>query len=214
MMRTKRDQTQSTINNKIENWLMGSQTADGRNPDSFGAIVAYDGTLHGVDPTAVSWGAKWQPVKTYKTGTTAFALSTEFRAGMRKFGRALKLYDPRMRLLIAGEDVYDAAQSWAEGKLQVRLDEIKSSSGWGDLEMFDCQRQDLDLQRPARRQGVLGNQPLQDQDPRALADQHEVHALGKPAEQSRCQEAHAAAHHERLHARSARERVHHLYLTG
>jgi len=137
LMKVMRDQTEGTVNNLLENILMGTQVADGRTPDSFGAVVAYDGALHSVDPTAVSWGDLWQPVKTYKTGTTPFALATEFRTGMRKFVRALKLFDTRMRLFIAGEDVYDAAQAWAEDKLRVTFGDIKSSKGWGDSEMFD-----------------------------------------------------------------------------
>jgi hypothetical protein len=81
---------------------------------------------------------------TYKTGTTPYALSTEFRLGVRKFVRELTRYDRRAEiLLVAGEDVYDAFQAWAEGKVEMSLKEIFRSQGWGDANTFQSRGQTI-----------------------------------------------------------------------
>ena len=135
---TKRDQLETSLNNVIAGHLMLSTTADGRAPDTLGAVVTQGVSLHGIDP-ATAGNDWWQPVRTYKTGTTAFALATEFRQGLRKFYRQLSLYDRAPQLLtIAGEDVYDAYQAWAEGKLQLQgIGSLKGSESWGDANTFE-----------------------------------------------------------------------------
>lgn len=136
LVRVKREQLETGLNNEVANHLMTSTVADGRKPDSLGAVVTQDVALHGIDPTVTGqdW---WQPVRTYKTGTTAFALATEFRLGVRKFHRALTLYDRSPKLLyVAGEDVYDEFQEWAEGKVEMNIRDLQDSRNWGDGNTF------------------------------------------------------------------------------
>lgn len=132
----KREQLETDLNNAIATHLMSSNAANGAYPDSLGAIVTYDAALHGITPTTAGYEF-WNPVKTYKTGTTAFALATEFRAGVRKFVRALSLYNRKPNiLLICGEDVYDEFQAWAEGKVEMTIKELFKSENWGDANTF------------------------------------------------------------------------------
>jgi len=131
---------QESMTNYVATDLMGSQAADGRKFDGLGRIVTQDVSLHGIDPTDATkpWAASyWNPVRTYKTGTTAFALSTEFETGRRKFFRELRRWKKNGRLLlICGADVFDAFQAWAEDKIRMTYTEVKNSDKWGDAEMI------------------------------------------------------------------------------
>jgi len=137
----KKEQLETEMNNTISAHLMSTSVADGRQPDSLGAIVTQSNTVHGIN---ASTSAFWQPVRSYKTGTTAFALATEFREGVRKFVRTLTRYDRAAEiLLICGEDVYDAFQAWSESKVEMSLKEIFKSQGWGDANTFQSRGQTI-----------------------------------------------------------------------
>jgi hypothetical protein len=72
---------------------------------------------------------------TYKTGTTPFALATEFREGVRKHVRDVRRFKKNGKLLfICGESVFDAFQDWAEEKVRMTYSEIEKSEKWGDAD--------------------------------------------------------------------------------
>lgn len=135
LVETKTTQLQESMTNFVAENLIGTQTADGRQFTGIGNIMAHDTASGGVDPTAVGkdW---WNPQLIYKTGTTKYALATEMRKGLRHLFRKCQRYGTAPDVLYCGEDVFDAMQDWAEGKLQIRVEELKQSRNWGDFNMF------------------------------------------------------------------------------
>ncbi|MGD9895142.1 MAG: phage major capsid protein [Dehalococcoidia bacterium] len=144
----KQQQAYADLYEDFANTLVGTQDADGRKPLGLGRLMDPTAAVAGLAPAD---DATWKPERIYKTGTTDYTLSTEFRDGMRKLyrvaavsagGRVLgKDTDGRKRmpkkLLMCGEDLYNEHQKWAENVLRLSMEEIKGTSGWGDYEMFD-----------------------------------------------------------------------------
>lgn len=135
LVETKQDQLQTTMTNHFSKRIKGAQEADGRMAMGLGRIVTYDATCGGINPTTPGFGY-WNPQRMLKPAGTQYALATEFREGLRRLQRLCSYQGEVPTVAICGEDVYDAAQAWAEGKLQMTLKDIKESSGWGDHEMF------------------------------------------------------------------------------
>lgn len=145
----KSDQLLADINEEFATVIIGNQDADGRKPMGLGRVMTYNATCGNIDPTATGFDF-WNPQRGLKVGGGSYALATELREGMRRLRRLCTTSgggkvlgkDPHQTqgiapdVLICGEDLYDAMQSWAEGKLRMTLSEIKDSSGWGDYEMF------------------------------------------------------------------------------
>lgn len=146
LVEEKGNQVYRDVNEEAAATIIGVQDADGRKPLGLGRIMDESLACGNIDPAS---DATWKAPRIYKTGTTNFTLSTEFRLGMRKLYRTMNvngagqaLRDKGQRktgnfLLLCGEDVFDEHQKWAESVLQARMDEIKDSSGWGSAEMFD-----------------------------------------------------------------------------
>lgn len=136
LVQTKQEQLIDSLSKAFrDDVLVGDQDADGKKPTGLGRIVTQSVTAGGVAHDAVP---HWQPVRTYKTGTTAYALASEYRAGMRKHQRTLWENGNGVHAdcHMMGEDVYAATQDWAEGKLQLRLEDLKKDQGLGSHEMF------------------------------------------------------------------------------
>lgn len=137
LVETKKEQLTSSMTNHFSTRIKGTQEADGRMAMGLGRIVTYGATCGGIDPTTPGFGY-WNPQRMLKAAGTQYALATEMREGIRKLSRLCTYQGEKPDFFRCGEDVYDAAQAWAEGKLQMRMDEIKDSSGWGDFEMFSA----------------------------------------------------------------------------
>lgn len=135
LVETKADQLQVSMANHFGTRLMGTQVADGRVFTGLGNIMAYNVACGGIDPTVAGF-AYWNPQRMLKAGGGSYSLATEFREGSRRLGRLCSYRGEVPHVVVCGEDVYDAAQAYAEGKLQLRLDELKDSLGWGNFEMF------------------------------------------------------------------------------
>ena len=135
LVETKSDQLKASMTNHFGTLIMGSQDADGRKMTGLGRIMTYDASCGGIDPTAAGY-SYWNPQRGLKSGGGSYALATELRAGNRRLTRLCTYQGEVPRVYIAGEDVYDAMQSWAEDKLQMTIKDIKDSDGWGDFEMF------------------------------------------------------------------------------
>jgi hypothetical protein len=127
---TKSEQLSMSMVNHFGTVLIGTQDADGRNFMGLGRVVAEDQVCGGIDPTDAGFGY-WQP-----QNPGSYALATEMRAGFRKLDRMCTYRRDSPDAYICGEDVYDSMQDWAEGKLQLRLEDLKSQRGWGDFNMF------------------------------------------------------------------------------
>lgn len=130
------EQLQTSLNNEFGDAIMGTQDADGRKIMGLGRIMTVDASCGGIDPTTQGY-SYWNPTVTYKTGSTKFALATEFlnglRKGMRDGTKAANGVSPDV--WIAGEDVYDSLQAHYMDKLQITLSELMSGD-WDDFEMF------------------------------------------------------------------------------
>lgn len=135
LVETKTEQLQTSMTNHFSERIKGDQDADGRSFMGLGRIMTVDAVCGGIDPTAAGY-AYWNPQQGLKAGGGQFALATELRAGMRRLTRLCTQRNDAPDVMIAGEDVYDAMQAWAEDKLRLSLSELKESSGWGDFEMF------------------------------------------------------------------------------
>lgn len=149
LVEAKKDQLIVTLNSDFASALLGTQDADGEQPLGIGRIMDPTLAIGGIDPT-LAGNEYWVPNNTEKTPGVPFALATEHRDGMRKMYRETSLSAGGKKLgdnnhtglgnkpdvILCGEDLYDAQQSWAEGKLRIGLDELKDSNGWGDYEMF------------------------------------------------------------------------------
>lgn len=152
LVQAKAKQLIRDLREEFANTIVGTQDADGRKLMGLGRIMDETLTCGGIDPAV---DTTWKPARIYKTGTTAFALATEFRDGIRKMYRYQSIYGGGVNLsqsggkdgksrgnkkrcvLLAGEDLYNEHQKWSETILRLSMDEIKGSSGWGDYEMFD-----------------------------------------------------------------------------
>jgi hypothetical protein len=134
--------------------FIGTQDADGRKPLGLGRIMDPTLACCGIDPATAGFEF-WKPQLIYKTGTTKFALATEFRPGQRKRDRVVrvsgagrilgaKLKDKTVPIKnssgyveVCGEDVYDMHQQFAETALRLTIADLKSQQSWGSYEMFD-----------------------------------------------------------------------------
>lgn len=136
LVETKQDQLQTSMTNHFATRLMGTQDADGKQFMGLGRVMAYDATCGGIDPTSPGFGY-WNPQRGLKSGGGSYSLATELRAGLRRLSRLCTYLAEKPDVMIAGEDVYDAMQAWAESTLRMTLSDIKTPAGWGDHEMFD-----------------------------------------------------------------------------
>lgn len=149
LVESKGDQLLSDMNEEFGVTIIGTQDADGRKPMGLGRVMTFNAVCGGIDPTAAGMSF-WNPQRGLKVGGAQYALATEMREGLRRARRLTTTSgggkvlgkDPGTTqgiapdVLICGEDLYDAMQSWAEGKLRMTMTDIKDSSGWGDFEMF------------------------------------------------------------------------------
>jgi hypothetical protein len=142
LVEAKTKQAEISLTNRVATKLRGTQTGDGRLPCGLGNLVAYNTASGGINPTAAgadgtaqSW---WNPKMIYKTGTTPYALATEaeFRDGMADLYAECARYGSKPDCLLAGKAVYRAHQRWAEGKLNLRLEDLKKDQGLGSWNMF------------------------------------------------------------------------------
>lgn len=136
LVETKTEQLQTSMTNHFATRIKGTQDADGRAFMGLRRIMAYNQTCGGIDPTQPGY-AYWNPQRMLKSAGGSYSLATEMRAGLRRLTRLCTYNDEAPDVMMAGEDVYDSMQAWAEEKLNLRLSDIKQSSGWGDFEMFD-----------------------------------------------------------------------------
>lgn len=132
---SKQQQLEISMSNVFGATLMGSQDANGRDFMGLGRVMAYNSSCGNIDPTVPGF-AYWNPQQGLKTGGGSYALATEFRDGFRRLERLCTYRGYRPNVFLCGEDLYDAFQSWAETKLQLRIDDLKDQRGWGDFEMF------------------------------------------------------------------------------
>lgn len=149
LVELKGDQLTADLNAEFATTIIGNQDSDGRKPMGLARVMTFNAVCGGVDPT-VAGNEFWNPQRGLKAAGTSYALATEMREGLRRLNRLVAVSgggkvlgkDPYSGegiapdVLICGEDLYDAQQSWAEGKLRMTMSEIKDSSGWGDFEMF------------------------------------------------------------------------------
>lgn len=132
---TKAKQLEISMSNTFGALLMGTQDANGRDFLGLGRVMTYNASVGGIDPTVAGFGY-WNPQQGLKVGGGTYALATEFREGFRRLERLSTYRGYRPTVFICGEDLYSEFQSWAESKLQLRIDDLKDQKGWGDFEMF------------------------------------------------------------------------------
>jgi hypothetical protein len=142
LVEQKQEQLEISMQNHFGTRLMGSQDADGRSFMGLGRVMAYDQSCGGITPTTTGFGY-WNPQRGLKSGGGSYALATEFRVGFRRLVRLCTYKKNTPDVFICGEDLYDEFQAYAEGKLQLRLDELKSQKGWGDFNMFPLNGQTI-----------------------------------------------------------------------
>ncbi|MDH5548064.1 MAG: phage major capsid protein [Gammaproteobacteria bacterium] len=136
LVETKTDQLLKTMANKFGSNLMGSQDADGRTPMGLGRVMAYNQSCGGILPTTAGF-EYWNPQRGLKSdGATQYALATEMRDGIRRLTRLCTYQGETPDVLIAGEDLYDEMQKFAESKLQLSIKDLKDEKGWGAFNMF------------------------------------------------------------------------------
>ena len=136
LVKTKKDQLETSMTNHISSKLKGAQDADGRSMMGMRRIMAYNQTCGGIDPTVAGF-AYWNPQRMLKgDNVTAYSLATEMREGMRRLDRLCSYQGFSPDVVIAGEDVYDAQQAWAEEKLRMSVDDLREKQGWGAHQMF------------------------------------------------------------------------------
>jgi hypothetical protein len=135
LMELKAKQLEISMANYFGTLLSGTQDANGRDFMGLGRVLGYDLSCGGIDPTAPGF-AYWNPQRGLKSGGGSYALATEFREGFRRLERLCTYRGRRPTVFVCGEDLYDEFQAWAESKLQLRIDDLKSQKGWGDFEMF------------------------------------------------------------------------------
>ncbi len=154
LVEEKSNQLLEDLDTEAAETILGTQDADGRKPVGIGRIMDETVAVGGIDP-ATAGNDFWKPYRCYKTGTTAFALATEFRDGMRKLYRtvhvngggrvlgaskkdkAANLTRNSGYVLVCGEDLYNEHQKSAENALRLTIADLKSQQGWGSFEMFD-----------------------------------------------------------------------------
>jgi len=134
--------------------VLGTQDADGRKILGIGRIMDETAAVGGINPATPGFEF-WKPQVIYKTGTTKWALATEFRDGMRDRDRTVRI-SGKGRVLgasrkdktqqmkqssglveVCGEDVYNEHQKYAENALRLTIADLKSQQSWGSYEMFD-----------------------------------------------------------------------------
>jgi len=135
LIETKQEQLTTEMHNFVATGLRSTSVADGRRWNGLYNLTANNTASGGVDPTAdgKDW---WNPQLIYKTGTTAFTLSSELRAGLRKALRTTGRYGAKADVILCGEDLFDAQQAWAESISRISLAELKDTQGWGDHQAF------------------------------------------------------------------------------
>lgn len=134
--------------------FIGTQDADGRKPLGIGRIMDETVACSGINPATAGFEF-WKPQVIYKTGTTKWALATEFRDGMRDrdrtvrisgkgrvLGNSMKDRSQQMKqssglVEVCGEDIYNEHQKYAENALRLTIADLKSQQSWGSFEMFD-----------------------------------------------------------------------------
>lgn len=135
LVETKQEQLEISLKNHVGSRFMDANDSDGRRPMGLGRVLAYDQSCGGIDPTQAGFGY-WNPQRGLKAGGGQYSLATEFREGARRLNRLVSYKHGPADVVLAGEDVYDSYQDWAESKLQIRVEDIKAKKGWEDFEMF------------------------------------------------------------------------------
>jgi len=135
LVETKQEQLEISLANHFGSTLMGTQDADGRRFMGLGRVMTRDLSCGGIDPTLAGF-SYWNPQLAEKTPGTNFSLATEMRKGIRKLTRLCTYRGQTPDVLIAGEDLYDEMQSFAESKLQIGIKDLKEEMGWGAFNMF------------------------------------------------------------------------------
>jgi hypothetical protein len=137
LVKEKEESAMDGLNNGFGETLLGTQDADGKKPMGLGRIVTYGQACGGVNPTVAGFEF-WNPSRGLTSGGAQYALATAYREGMRRLLRVCRTAGNGVGpdVSIEGEDVYEAGKAHWEGKLQVRLDELKDQQGWGAQEMF------------------------------------------------------------------------------
>lgn len=135
LVELKAKQLEISMANHFGTLLTGSQDANGRDFMGLGRVLTFNASCGGIDPTQPGF-AYWNPQRGLKTGGGSYALASEFREGFRRLERLCTYRGRRPSVFACGEDLYDEFQAWAEQKLQLRIDDLKSQKGWGDFEMF------------------------------------------------------------------------------
>jgi len=155
LVESKQDQAEMDVNEEFASTIIGTQDADGRKPMGIGRIMDETLAVGNINPATPGFEF-WKPNRIYKTGTTAYALATEYRDGMRdmyrtqsisgggkklgsnpKDGKGPGLARNNGHVLICGEDLYNEHQKSAESALRLTIADLKSQQSWGSYEMFD-----------------------------------------------------------------------------
>lgn len=140
LVTTKQEQLEISLKNHVGTRFMDDNDSDGRRPMGLGRVMAFDQTCGTIDPTAPGFGY-WNPQRGLKANGGQYALASEFREGMRRLNRLCSYKYGKPDVVVAGEDVYDEFQAWAESKLQIRIEDVKQKEGWDDFEMFPIYNQ-------------------------------------------------------------------------
>jgi len=135
LVETKQKQLKISMSNHVGTRFMDANDSDGRRPMGLGRVLAFDQTCGNIDPTAPGFGY-WNPQRMLKSGGGQYSLATEFRAGIRRITRLCAYKYGKPDVYVAGEDVYDSWQEYAESKMQIRIEDVKQKKGWGNFEMF------------------------------------------------------------------------------
>lgn len=154
LVETKTAQLLEDLDTEFAETIIGTQDADGRKPLGIGRIMDPALACCGINPATAGFEF-WKPYKVEKSAGVNFALATEFRDGVRKMyrevrvsggGRVLgaskkdksaKITSSSGYVLLAGTDLYNEHQKYAENALRLTIADLKSQQGWGDFEMFD-----------------------------------------------------------------------------
>lgn len=135
LVETKTEQLTHSMRNHFNDKLIGTGAADGRSAAGLGQLMAVNGVSGGIDPTQAGF-EYWNP-QNFDNAGVPYSLATDFRPGMRKAFRDLKIVGlSEPDVIFCGEDVYDTHQAWAEDKLRINISEIQDEKGWSDFNMF------------------------------------------------------------------------------
>ncbi|MEK7758599.1 MAG: phage major capsid protein [Pseudomonadota bacterium] len=154
LVESKSEQLLEDLDTEFAETIVGTQDADGRKPLGIGRIMDPALACCGIDPATAGFEF-WKPYKVEKSAGVNFALATEFRDGIRKMYREVHLAGGGRVLgaskkdkstpltggsgyvLIAGTDLYNEHQKYAENALRLTIADLKGQQGWGNFEMFD-----------------------------------------------------------------------------